>query len=93
MSTLKSFYIKYKYAIIAWLAMGIVCVLGYTFGIDKHVIGGVIILVGVIGQAFAALICLDRICANRGAHYCQGAGPSVHLAYQRHWLPDIIRRH
>lgn len=56
MSTLKSFYIKYKYAIIAWLAMGIVCVLGYAFGIDKHVVGGVVILVGVIGQAFAALI-------------------------------------
>ncbi len=36
--------------------MGFVCVLGYTFGIDKHVIGGVVILVGVIGQALAALI-------------------------------------
>ncbi len=56
MGKLKSFYIKYKYAIIAWLAMGVVSLVGYRFGVDKHVIGGVVILVGVIGQAFAALV-------------------------------------
>ena len=56
MGPLKSFYVKYKYAIIAWVAMVIVCVLGYKLGIDKHVIGGVVIFMGVIGQAFAALV-------------------------------------
>jgi len=56
MGKLKEFYIKYKYALIAWLAMGVLSALGYFFGIDKHVVGGVVILVGLLGQAFAALL-------------------------------------
>ena len=56
MRRLKSFYIEYKYAIIAWLAMAILILIGLLFGIDKHIIGGVVILVGLIGQAFAALL-------------------------------------
>jgi hypothetical protein len=56
MRRLKSFYIQYKYAIIAWLAMAILILIGLKFGIDKHIIGGVVILVGLIGQAFAALL-------------------------------------
>jgi len=56
MGRLKAFYIKYKYALIAWFIMVILGVVGYYFGIDKHVIGGAVILVGLIGQAFAALI-------------------------------------
>ena len=56
MGKLKAFYTKYKYALIAWFAMGVLGALGYYLGIDKHVIGGVVILVGLIGQAFAALL-------------------------------------
>ena len=56
MRKLKSFYILYKYAIIAWLAMAILILVGLQFGIDKHIIGGAVILVGLIGQAFAALL-------------------------------------
>ncbi len=56
MRRLKSFYIEYKYAIIAWAAMAVLILIGIQFGIDKHIIGGVVILVGLIGQAFAALL-------------------------------------
>ncbi|HEY6951889.1 MAG TPA: hypothetical protein VI758_05745 [Bacteroidota bacterium] len=56
MSKLKDFYLKYEYAIIAWLIMVILSVCGFLIGIDKHVIGGVVILVGLLGQAFAALV-------------------------------------
>ncbi len=56
MRKLKSFYIEYKYAIIAWATMAILILIGLQFGIDKHIIGGVVILVGLIGQAFAALL-------------------------------------
>ena len=56
MSKLKDFYVKYKYAIIAWVAMSVLVVVGLAFGIDEHVVGGVVVLVGLIGQAFAALI-------------------------------------
>lgn len=56
MGRLKAFYVKYKYALVAWLLMGILSVLGVYLGIDKHVVGGVVILVGLIGQAFAALL-------------------------------------
>jgi hypothetical protein len=56
MGSLREFYIKYKYALIAWFIMAILGAIGLYFGIDKHVIGGVVLLVGLIGQAFAALL-------------------------------------
>ncbi len=56
MRKFKSFYIQYKYAIYAWVAMVVLVLIGLQFGIDKHVIGGVVILVGLVGQAFAALV-------------------------------------
>jgi len=56
MGKFKAFYFKYKYALLAWLAMGVLGAAGFYLGIDKHVIGGVVILVGLIGQAFAALL-------------------------------------
>jgi hypothetical protein len=56
MGRYKEFYIKYKYALIAWCVMALLGSVGLYFGIDKHVIGGVVILVGLIGQAFAALL-------------------------------------
>ncbi len=56
MGRVETFYVKYKYALIAWFAMGVLGALGYYFGIDRHVVGGVVILVGLLGQAFAALV-------------------------------------
>jgi hypothetical protein len=56
MGKLKTYYINYKYALIAWLIMGILGAVGYWLGIDKHIVGGVVILVGLLGQAFAALV-------------------------------------
>lgn len=56
MNKLKAFYFKYKWALIAWLAMAVLGVIGLSLGIDKHVVGGIVILIGLIGQAFAALV-------------------------------------
>src|SRR5512146_253078 len=56
MSKLKAFYLRYKWALIAWLAMAVLGVIGLSLGIDKHVVGGIVILIGLIGQAFAALV-------------------------------------
>ncbi len=56
MSNVDNFYQKYKWAIIAWVAMLVLAVIGMSLGIDKHVVGGIVVLVGILGQAFAALI-------------------------------------
>jgi hypothetical protein len=56
MNKVKAFLHKYRYALIAWLTMGSLSLIGVYVGIDKHVIGGLVILVGLVGQAFAALI-------------------------------------
>jgi hypothetical protein len=56
MSKFKEFYLKYKWAIIAWAAMVVLAIIGTALRIDKHVVGGIVILVGILGQAFAALI-------------------------------------
>ncbi len=56
MKKLKDFYLKYKWAIIAWVAMLVLTVIGMSLGIDKHVVGGIVVLIGILGQAFAALI-------------------------------------
>jgi hypothetical protein len=36
--------------------MGMLGALDYYFGIDRHVVGDVVILVGLLGQAFATLV-------------------------------------
>ncbi len=56
MGKLKDFSAKYKWAIVAWVAMLVLTVIGMSLGIDKHVVGGTVILVGILGQAFAALV-------------------------------------
>lgn len=61
MGKFEAFYIKYKYALIAWFAMVVLGLIGLYLGIDRHVIGGVVILVGLLGQAFAALVALIGI--------------------------------
>lgn len=56
MSKFKDFYVKYKWALIAWFAMLVLGAVGMGLGIDKHVVGGIVILIGILGQAFAALV-------------------------------------
>jgi hypothetical protein len=52
----KEFFSKYKKAIFAWLIiLGIIGV-GITFSIDGGLLTAVVILIGIAGQAFAALV-------------------------------------
>ncbi|MBI3004907.1 MAG: hypothetical protein HYY49_05765 [Ignavibacteriales bacterium] len=53
---IKAFLYNYSSPIFAWLAIGILIAIGLYFNIDEHVVGAVIILVGVLGQAFGALV-------------------------------------
>ncbi|MBI5463452.1 MAG: hypothetical protein HY966_00685 [Ignavibacteriales bacterium] len=53
---LKKFFVEYKYAIIAWVLILLFSLLGIHYGLDEHVIAGVVVLIGILGQAFAALI-------------------------------------
>lgn len=56
MSRITHFFSNYRNALIAWLTIAVLILFGLRFGIDKSIIGFVVILVGIVGQAFAALI-------------------------------------
>jgi hypothetical protein len=47
---------NYRGAIAAWLLIALLVHLGFSFGVDRDVIAFVVVLVGILGQAFAALI-------------------------------------
>ncbi|MGB2868540.1 MAG: hypothetical protein WBD36_08825 [Bacteroidota bacterium] len=53
---IRQFFFNYEYALVAWLIIGLLVAVGIYLGIDKHIIGAVVVLVGVLGQAFAALV-------------------------------------
>jgi hypothetical protein len=53
---LKAFFSNYENAIIAWFIILAVVALGIHWKIDQRVIGAVILLVGIGGQAFAAMV-------------------------------------
>ena len=53
---LKNFVRNYEFALAAWVVIFLLIVGGLQLGLDKHVIGAVVILVGFLGQAFTALI-------------------------------------
>lgn len=50
------FLYNYRNAIIAWLLIAFLIVMGIHYDVDEVVIGLVIIVVGLLGQAFAALV-------------------------------------
>ncbi len=52
----KEFFSNYENAIFAWFIIIGAIVLGVYFGIDVEIIAAIILLVGIVGQAFAALI-------------------------------------
>ena len=52
----RDFVYNYSSPILAWLVIAILVAAGFYFDIDEHVLGAVVILVGILGQAFAALV-------------------------------------
>lgn len=53
---LKEFVSNYRNAIVAWLAIIVVIEIGLYLGVDKSVLALVALIVGFVGEAFAALI-------------------------------------
>jgi len=55
MNKLKHFISNYRNAILAWLIIGALIILGFELGVNKAIIGFVVLIVGLVGEAFAAL--------------------------------------
>lgn len=53
---IKIFFSNYENAVIAWFIILAVAALGLYLKIDQRVIGALILLIGISGQAFGALI-------------------------------------
>jgi hypothetical protein len=47
---------NYRGAIITWLVIAILVQLGFYLSVDKDIITFVVVIIGILGQAFAALI-------------------------------------
>jgi len=56
MNKISHFLYNYRNAIIAWLLIAFLIVMGIHYDVDEVVIGLVVIVVGLLGQAFAALV-------------------------------------
>lgn len=52
----KQFLFNYRNALIAWAVITLLLVVGLSLGVDRTLLGFVVILVGIIGEGFAALI-------------------------------------
>jgi hypothetical protein len=55
MNRFTQFVSNYRNAILTWVAIAAVIVIGFEAGIDKTVIGLVALTMGLLGEAFAAL--------------------------------------
>jgi hypothetical protein len=55
MNKLKQFLSNYRNAILAWLIIVGLIILGFELSINKTIIGFVVVIVGLVGEAFAAL--------------------------------------
>lgn len=53
---IKQFVSNYRGPIITWLLIAMLVSSGLYFGIDKHILGAIVVLLGILGQAFAALV-------------------------------------
>lgn len=53
---IKQFVSNYRGPIITWLLIGLLITFGLYFGIDEHILGAIVVLLGILGQAFAALV-------------------------------------
>jgi len=56
MNKTSHFLYNYRNAIVAWLLIAFLIVMGIHYDVDEVVIGLVVIVVGLLGQAFAALV-------------------------------------
>jgi hypothetical protein len=56
MSKIRQFISNYRVAIVAWLFIIVLVEAGIYYGLDKMVVASAVLLIGVLGQAFAALI-------------------------------------
>lgn len=54
--TFKDFFLAFWKTILIWVIIGIIIFVGIKFDIDNTVIGGVVVLFGLITQAFVGLI-------------------------------------
>jgi hypothetical protein len=53
---LKNFFRNYEFALAACVVIFLLIVVGLRLGLDEHIIGAVVILIGFMGQAFTALV-------------------------------------
>ncbi len=56
MSKIRQFISNYRVAILAWLFIIVLVEAGIYYGLDKMMVASAVLLIGVLGQAFAALI-------------------------------------
>ena len=56
MNRISHFLYNYRNAIIAWLLIAFLIVMGVHYDVDEVIIGLVVVVVGLLGQAFAALV-------------------------------------
>lgn len=56
MNKLKQFFSNYRNAIIAWVVIVLLIELSLHLSVDKSIVAIVVVLVGILGQAFGALI-------------------------------------
>ena len=54
--TLKDFFRVFWKTIIVWILIGLFIVVALHYQVDEKIIGGIVLLVGIITQAFAGLI-------------------------------------
>ncbi len=53
---LKDFFFKYEDAILAWILIVVFVLIGLYYKVDQHILGAVVVLIGIVGQAFAAMV-------------------------------------
>jgi len=53
---MRAFLYNYSGPIIAWVIIVALIFVGVYFNLDEHIVGAIVLLVGVLGQAFAALL-------------------------------------
>jgi hypothetical protein len=54
--TIKDFFLAFWKTIVVWIIIGIIISVGLHYEIDKNLIGGVVVVFGLITQAFVGLI-------------------------------------
>ena len=56
MNKIKQFLVNYRVAILAWFLIVAVIIAGHFYKVDKSVVTLAVLALGIVGQAFAALI-------------------------------------